>query len=57
MICNYLFSNNINKYPCQPNSFVSAAEEFCCGEEAFIWCRAGGLAVNRPPGLSWPFGR
>ena len=52
MICNYLFSSTINEYPCQPNfSFVSAPEEFCCREEAFIWCRAGGLAVNRPPGF------
>ena len=53
MICNYLFSSTINEYPCQPNfSFVSAAEEFCCREEAFIWCRAADLAVTRPPGFS-----
>ena len=54
MICNYLFSSTINEYPCQPNfSFVSAPEEFCCREEAFIWCRAGSpggyLADTRPP--------
>ena len=62
MICNYLFSSTINEYPCQPNfSFVSAPEEFCCREEAFIWCRAGEREVwrlpSRPPGLCWPFGR
>ena len=24
---------------------VSAAKEFCCGTEAFIWCQEGGLEV------------
>jgi hypothetical protein len=38
MICNYLFSNNINEYPCQPNSFVSAAgrrQLYGAGREAW----------------------